>query len=1003
EKSAQQQMLFLRLLGLCLFVLAQSFGGSLAIALIPEAPRCEDQKSTCEVHPEAVPQHTLVQKTTATRREFIELAEVINKATLAQWRSAGLTAAIGETWVKPEVAEVARFMHLGRQEADRLRGALGVAAAAAPAGVAAGGEVVVAAGAGGDAGQDGDGRVWVLAEMVMGKKIGDRVVPPVGHPCDGDVGLMRMVDSEGIDKPRLIHRVAESELSDFCDVRIGMARLSESCEGTDRAAGEDARTLEVKYGFNGERHRSFRESVKELQQTEFEDFPLEPRRRQLIADAHASSPGQPSYLGAEHYLGDTYKAGGGIVVPALTDYVSRKMQAQSQILKEKRKLAEVTGGKGGKGKPSSPPKAPPQGKPSGGDLPLIQCLAIQDIIAAVKRLGAGPPADNSGASKALRVAASGYLGPEVSVGDVVGMDFSCLSLPSVGTAGVDLLSALDEPTRGVVSEFEDYFCLGFDVTREEAALISGSNSCDFGKDLCEEAKRKVTQDLGGLGFSIHEDEPASTSFFTLGGEVDGEGYGICERQLGCEAVGQLGRWNERWRFRRLPPEEWAPRRRAMGLDPIADVETVLGGRSARVLSSTQMGVKVSKAHTCRVLKKNTAPSAKVPKVKSGQLQNATQPVSQAAKKRVVKVELKKKQPREVRVVSALKSEEVKDAGKRAQLNRLTILEQKSISTEVRHQYQSFLLKFESFCRDSGLKWPLVKDVDAILADFLDVMFLDNRPAAEGEKVVAAVEFNNVKLKGCLVRSKRALRGWRKERPPQSRLPLPRLVAAGMAMVLASQGLKSMALKVMLDHDTYLRPGESIDIRCKDVIPPVAGAGKQYRWYGIVVRDIVDQKPDKAGIYDNTIALNSPGREYLGDLMWQQVKIAKKTSEFVFQFTAAEFRKKFQAAGERLQLKNLHPYQCRHGGASEDLNSGDRKAANGLYRTLLAQPYPWALADLIAGTVVDDKWKCFNRMPSFSYQVLAAPPPVGKLTDCGRFDEATSAASRELADMAELAG
>ena len=34
----------------------------------------------------------------------------------------------------------------------------------------------------------------------------------------------------------------------------------------------------------------------------------------------------------------------------------------------------------------------------------------------------------------------------------------------------------------------------------------------------EEAKRKVTQDLGGLGFSIHEDEPASTSFFTLGGE-----------------------------------------------------------------------------------------------------------------------------------------------------------------------------------------------------------------------------------------------------------------------------------------------------------------------------------------------------------------------------------------------------------------------------------------------------------------------------------------------------
>ena len=62
------------------------------------------------------------------------------------------------------------------------------------------------------------------------------------------------------------------------------------------------------------------------------------RRRQLLADAHAGSPSAPSYLGAEHYLGETYKLGGGIVVPSLTEHVSRKLQAQSQIMKEKRKL-----------------------------------------------------------------------------------------------------------------------------------------------------------------------------------------------------------------------------------------------------------------------------------------------------------------------------------------------------------------------------------------------------------------------------------------------------------------------------------------------------------------------------------------------------------------------------------------------------------------------------------------------------------------------------------------
>eukprot|EP00438_Fugacium_kawagutii_P008128 Skav234369 [mRNA] locus=scaffold2071:40230:43653:+ [translate_table: standard] len=936
-------------------------------------------------------------------------------------------------------------------------------------------------------------------------------------------------------------------------------------------------------------------------------------------------------------------------------------------------------------------------------LPLIQGMAIRDIITAVKRLGVGPPADNSGASKALRVAASGYFGSEASVGDVVSLDFNCLSLPSVGTAGVDLLAALDEPIRGVVQDFEDrmlqddltwtaisrdsshlkpyndpslndrgkylsflkllhdrgvlsfsnrcrgrvgaftvskkdkmidgtlhkrqrlvldcrqtnqlfkpsphttlgslaslaemelkegtnlymsgadiqdcfyavhippamqeFFCLAFDVTGPEAAMISGLGEDSFqhnmcspcvsvlpmgfswsfylvqqihqqsvqrslaisdealfldnqpvpnllehkvasmpycdnihcisvDKKLCDDAKNKVINDLTELGFSIHEEEDAATSFFTLGGEVDGEagqirmtaerawdlirafeyaathvisptvmqkllghamffstlhrggmsvfrscydfvekggdprmlnrrerhecmvfsglipllfasirrpwsddifctdaspeGFGVCQRHLGSQAVGSLGRWSERWRYRRLAPDEWAPRRGAMGLDPLVDAETVLGcgdphidgndfvldddfpevpvdvvrpsdwstvlmgkwrsgehitlkeGRAVvlclrrmvrssrhrnkrRVILVDNLGLALciskGRATDFKMLRGSPKKAARY----KGKKPPGPLPVQEKlpSKKRGLPMDVVRKQPKAMRTVGCMKESEVDGIGKRAQTNRLTVLEQKSISSEVRHQYLGYLMKFESFCRASGLKWPLAKDVDAVLADFLDVMFLDNRSAAEGEKVVAAVEFHDVKLKGQLTRSKRALRGWRKERPPQSRLPLPRLVAAGMAMILASQGLRSMALKVMLDHDTYMRPGESIDIKCKDVIPPVAGAGKQYRWYGIVIRDIADMKPDKAGIYDNTIALNSPGREFLGEVLWQLVIQSKKSSEYVFQFTAAEFRKKFQMAGEKLSLKNLHPYQCRHGGASEDLNSGDR--------------------------------------------------------------------------------
>ena len=53
------------------------------------------------------------------------------------------------------------------------------------------------------------------------------------------------------------------------------------------------------------------------------------------------------------------------------------------------------------------------------------------------------------------------------------------------------------------------------------------------------------------------------------------GFGICETEQSPEMVEALGRWQERWRFKRLPPEQWAPRQRYAGLNPLGDVRTVV--------------------------------------------------------------------------------------------------------------------------------------------------------------------------------------------------------------------------------------------------------------------------------------------------------------------------------------------------------------------------------------------------------------------------------------------
>ena len=522
------------------------------------------------------------------------------------------------------------------------------------------------------------------------------------------------------------------------------------------------------------------------------------------------------------------------------------------------------------------------------DMPLNQRLTVEGIIDAVKYLGPPPDACDPGSQKALRVAASAYYEPEVGIGDVVPLQFSQLSLPSVGTAGVDLVSAVDESIRDVVVDFENrmlqdedtwtcisrdaahlkpysdpslhdrskyleflrllfdrgilsfshhcrgrvgaftvskkdkivdgvvkkrqrlvldcrqtnllfkpsphtelgslaslaeltlqpsqqlyisgadiqdcfyavhipetmmrYFCLEFDISSEEVRTVTGGSISDVGgpispcinvlpmgfswsfflvqhihqsavlrslsiseqdlfldgrppphisssgiysmpycdnihsissdKSSCNEGKQRIVSELAGQGFTIHEEEDASTLFNTLGGVVDGDsgrvgmtsrrawdliyafeyiaehvvsrevvqkllghamffstinrggmsvfrrlydfvehckvprrltsqerqeclvfaglipllfadlrkqwsntlfctdaspdGYGVCCREVERSTAESLGRWNERWRFKRLGPEEWAPRRRALGRDPLVEGITVVG-------------------------------------------------------------------------------------------------------------------------------------------------------------------------------------------------------------------------------------------------------------------------------------------------------------------------------------------------------------------------------------------------------------------------------------------
>jgi len=184
----------------------------------------------------------------------------------------------------------------------------------------------------------------------------------------------------------------------------------------------------------------------------------------------------------------------------------------------------------------------------------------------------------------------------------------------------------------------------------------------------------------------------------------------------------------------------------------------LEGSSSRVLVRKQAQGPKATPSTRVLPKKKPAPAHGVGATralssKSLKVAKLEKTVQKQAK-RVLVQEDKVEIPKKRRSIQRLPLKEEVNAGSRARNNKLTLLEERSVSSEVRHQYGQHLEWFENFCREEGTSW-LSKRCDEFLADFLDLEFIQGKASCEGEKLVAAVEYKFASLRGKLVHSPRA--------------------------------------------------------------------------------------------------------------------------------------------------------------------------------------------------------------------------------------------------------
>ena len=228
-------------------------------------------------------------------------------------------------------------------------------------------------------------------------------------------------------------------------------------------------------------------------------------------------------------------------------------------------------------------------------------------------------------------------------------------------------------------------------------------------------------------------------------------------------------------------------------------------------------------------------------------------------------------------------------------------------------YQRSFDELTDWCRRARRSLCL-ESLDTTLVDYLDLLFHLGKESHDGDKVVAAaVFFIPAVVRKDLVRTQRALKGFRKRRPPLSRLPLVEDVVCGICACLVLLGKRSSAVAIYSMCKLYLRPGEAVKIRVADLGRPMGGHQKGLELFSVTVAPQEVGVPSKTFSFDDTVIVDKPA--WLGPMLGELAE-RRPSSEPLFYQSLGVMKKDWIAACRLLGVQ-AHEYQLRHAGASID--------------------------------------------------------------------------------------
>ncbi|CAK0852634.1 unnamed protein product, partial [Prorocentrum cordatum] len=219
-----------------------------------------------------------------------------------------------------------------------------------------------------------------------------------------------------------------------------------------------------------------------------------------------------------------------------------------------------------------------------------------------------------------------------------------------------------------------------------------------------------------------------------------------------------------------------------------------------------------------------------------------------------------------------------------------------------------------------------------LSDFLSVLFDRGGGPHAGELVMSAQLWALPPL-GLTVRSTfplthQAAAGWARLRPPQSRPPIPWLVAAGIAGSLFAPSKLLMGPLIALLFVTHCRPGEGLALLGRQVIRPIAGMPWALGQVIIVLHPEDLGTPSKTNAGDSYVALDLPEHQWVGRAL-RKLRERRAPLQRLLPIAYCELLAEMKRAAVTVACEVLRPtpHGLRHGGASLDKALGLRSSGD----------------------------------------------------------------------------